>query len=77
MVSCHDRAQWLYPYLDGELEPLVQAEVEAHLAQCPVCRAEVRQAAAVLARVSTCGRCVCAPDALVERVRRLLHAEPR
>ena len=33
----------LSAYLDGELEPLVSASVEAHLASCPACRKRLEE----------------------------------
>ena len=35
--------EWLDAYLDGELTPPHQRQVEAHLAHCPECRALLKQ----------------------------------
>lgn len=41
MTPCAEFATWLDDYVDGALSPLDQQRIEAHLAGCPGCRAEV------------------------------------
>lgn len=36
-MTCDRLQDLLSPYIDGELDPAVRAEVEAHLAACPKC----------------------------------------
>jgi anti-sigma factor RsiW len=40
MRNCHEVGQWLQHYLDGELEPVVSAQVEEHLETCVRCGLE-------------------------------------
>ncbi len=40
-MKCDDVVAFIYPYLDGEFDPEDAAELEAHLAECPSCRARV------------------------------------
>jgi anti-sigma factor RsiW len=46
-MTCHDTTMSLGVYLLGALEPSEQAEVEAHLAICETCRAELAELAAL------------------------------
>jgi anti-sigma factor RsiW len=46
-MTCHDTTMSLGVYLLGALEPAEQAEVEAHLAVCETCRAELAELAAL------------------------------
>src|SRR5438067_12862261 len=51
-MSCYRAGDWLSPYLDGELGARRRAALEAHLAGCPRCSAELatlRRAVQVLA----------------------------
>ena len=36
-IDCHEAAEQLYEYLDGELTPEVEAAVRAHLKDCAPC----------------------------------------
>jgi hypothetical protein len=46
-MTCHDTTMSLGVYLLGALEPTEQAAVEAHLAVCETCRAELAELAAL------------------------------
>jgi anti-sigma factor RsiW len=39
--ACHEILEQLSDYVDGDLEAVLCAELEAHLADCPDCRAMV------------------------------------
>lgn len=39
MTDCEHAAEWISAQLDGELTPAETAQLEAHLEQCPSCRA--------------------------------------
>lgn len=42
----------LHAYLDGELAPVERARLEAHVAECPPCRARLDEERALIARAS-------------------------
>jgi anti-sigma factor RsiW len=42
-VTCDELKPWLHVYADGELDLARNLEVEAHLQECPVCAAALRQ----------------------------------
>jgi predicted anti-sigma-YlaC factor YlaD len=53
-MAMHD--EWnnrLSEYLDGEIDPAERAVVEAHLADCPACRADLAALRAVVARAQS------------------------
>ena len=47
MKNCENYAALLDPFIDGELSPDEAARVQAHLDECPVCRAYVDDALAI------------------------------
>lgn len=49
MTSCHEARRWLDDWLDGELAGALGENVEAHLAQCPDCRAHADGVRSLLA----------------------------
>jgi anti-sigma factor RsiW len=46
-ITCEQVGPWLEPYVDGALEPLTSAIVQAHVAECPSCASQVAQLEAV------------------------------
>lgn len=48
-MNCTELKERLMPYLDGELEPSIAAEVEKALADCPECRDELAEMKRVVA----------------------------
>ena len=52
MVNCRDVELWLAPYVDGEAPPGTRASVDAHLAECPPCRARAEEERAARAVVT-------------------------
>lgn len=42
-ISCREVVEIVTDYLDGALDPEVQARLEAHLAPCEPCRAYIEQ----------------------------------
>jgi len=51
MSSCPEREMALHAYLDGELDDAAAADMDAHLAGCAVCRAELERLDALSAAV--------------------------
>jgi anti-sigma factor RsiW len=52
-LDCKDLERSVDPYLDGEFDAPERAEVDAHLAGCPACRALVERQALVRASIRT------------------------
>lgn len=81
MTTCHDMTLSLGVYLLGALEPADRAEVEAHLATCTLCRAELAELAALPSMLEQISLDDIAPepvtpsDELFERVATRAHAE--
>jgi mycothiol system anti-sigma-R factor len=71
MSDCTDALHRLYAYLDRELSPDEQVEVQHHLDECPPCRDRFEFEENVLRLVRRCCRDVSAPPSLVEKVRRI------
>lgn len=46
-MTCHDIDSMLSPYVDDELDEAGRRRVEAHTADCPVCRAKLARLAAL------------------------------
>ncbi len=42
-MDCQKFQEYLYPYLDGELDKAVKVEIEQHLSNCPVCSLELEK----------------------------------
>ncbi|MHB9132223.1 MAG: anti-sigma factor family protein [Armatimonadota bacterium] len=40
-LDCLTTQEWIAAFIDGELDPLQHDELQAHLAACPACRAEL------------------------------------
>ena len=63
-------------YLDGELPPASRAEVDAHLAGCAACRAEIEANRAFIARLKAGASYFEAPPGLAARLAQRLESEP-
>jgi mycothiol system anti-sigma-R factor len=68
---CEEIARQLYQYIDRELSPDEQRQVQQHLDDCPPCQKWFRLEVDVLRLVGECGRRLEAPPTLIEKVRRL------
>lgn len=78
-MTCEHVRALSTPYVDGELPPRARGAVEAHLAECPACRAAFaceRQGRAAVAACRTSLRAV-AGDRLTERLTSRAGAVPR
>jgi anti-sigma factor RsiW len=52
-MRCLGNEDWLNRYLDGELDPSVQARLEEHLAVCEACQRELAQTRVVFASLES------------------------
>jgi mycothiol system anti-sigma-R factor len=73
MGDCRETLDRLYEYLDRELSPDEQLEVQRHLDDCPPCRDRFHVEENVLRVVRRSCRDVSAPPSLVEKVRRICN----
>lgn len=74
-VSCEQADILLNEYIDGELDSVTAAAVEAHLAECDDCRHSCEQLRAICDAVSDTAEAV--PPALHGRIMAAVHAEAR
>lgn len=63
-MRCGDAAPYLSAYSDGELDDALRRRVEAHLAGCALCEADVRRYTAVSELVRTLPRSTPSPEVL-------------
>jgi predicted anti-sigma-YlaC factor YlaD len=69
-ASCHEAAELLSDYVDGDLSAFRRWRVEAHLAACEGCRTVYRTLTTTVAVLRTLGEVEPAPQPqLVEAVR--------
>ncbi len=70
---------WLDAYLDGELPGAKARQVEAHLSECPGCRAlvEQRRSLSALLQDAPAARLRKSPDRFVAEVRLQMRPQPR
>lgn len=68
MIPCRDAERYVFAYLDGELEPRTEAELEAHLRACRRCLGEVEFQRRILMFVRLRGGSEDAPAGLRRRV---------
>ncbi len=74
-MTCDDLEGLFHAYVDGEFSDDERADVEAHLAQCPGCRAAVQVERAFKERVRQSGREACAGNpGCPSQLRDSLHA---
>lgn len=74
-VSCEQADILLNEYIDGELDSVTAAAVEAHLAECKDCRHSCEQLRAICDAVS--GTAEAVPPELHGRIMAAVHAEAR
>lgn len=74
-VSCEQADILLNEYIDGELDSVTAAAVEAHLAECEDCRHSCEQLRAICDAVSDTAEAV--PPELHGRIMAAVHAEAR
>ena len=74
-MNCEEIHQWLVGHLDGELDPVHAAAVEAHLQKCPACAAAARQQSAMRELVREKLSPFAPPAYLATRVRAQLREE--
>ena len=72
MITCHDAVSRLWEYLDHTVDEVDRARVEAHLARCRRCCAEM-EFAHELRRVLAEGAVVDVPDDVLTRLNRTLE----
>jgi anti-sigma factor (TIGR02949 family) len=77
MTNCSDMLPHLAVYADGELAPELRASVEAHLAECQRCRAEVERWRALRGCVRRAVTSEALPVGLEQRLRQRLLIQPR
>lgn len=76
-ISCQEASRYVFRYLDGELEPATEAELENHLRQCRKCLGVVEFERQVIEFVKrNAGAVENTPRGLRERIERLLSDEP-
>jgi len=67
-MDCKEVRGLANAYIDGELPPASRAEVEAHLAGCPDCRAAIEAERSFIARLKSGARYHEAPAGLTDRL---------
>lgn len=75
-VSCHEVIRALWDWLDGEMEPARFAAIREHLGVCNGCHGHMEFARSFLEHVHQPPATAGELDALRNRVRAALHAEP-
>ena len=76
MMTCDDAAVLLHALLDGELDASHAREVEAHLAGCPRCAAQLRDYREMRQAMSGANLSFAAPTALRARIDAIVPAAP-
>ena len=72
MISCDDALRLVHEYLDGELENVSQAEVEAHFEACQRCYPHLRLERSFRQAVRRVATRETAPPELAVRLRELI-----
>lgn len=52
LMDCSRVRKWIPVALDGELDPMRQAHLDAHVAACPACRSELNETTRLFAALS-------------------------
>lgn len=76
MTPCPDKEPMLHGLLDGELDAANALAIEAHLASCPGCAAELQRLGALSRLMKAPGVAHAAPEALRGRIADMLGAPP-
>lgn len=74
-MNCDDCLEHLYEYLDRELTPELEAEVRAHLRECPPCGSQADFERAFLKFIEARCRARGAPPELKRRILNQLFGE--
>ena len=75
-IDCKAAAERLHEYLKQELTPDLAQEVRAHLERCRPCFGYAQFEEKLLQVLQAHGQRVTCPDALRQRIVRLLRSEP-
>src|ERR1700687_858693 len=75
-MDCKELRGLADAYLDGELPAASRAEIDAHLAGCAACRAEIEANRAFIARLKAGASYFEAPVGLAARLAQRLGSEP-
>jgi hypothetical protein len=76
-MSCGQVKDWLGPYLDSEVSPDVQRAVEAHIAECAACSAELESLRRMASLLATPIRAPVSPELWHAIERRLNEPRPQ
>jgi anti-sigma factor RsiW len=71
-MTCDDNKTLVHPLADGELDVVHASEMEAHIARCPECAAQLAEIMALKRRLSAPGLRMRAPTALAQRIAQAL-----
>ena len=74
-MNCKDVSELVDAYLDGELDPVTNKDIEGHLQNCPVCDQLFKEHHAVVAAIGTVAPYHKAPEGLRERVQASLRRQ--
>src|SRR2546425_9590421 len=66
----------LHAYLDGQLSPVERAQLEAHLASCPACRARLDEERALIERADALLALATPPERAIPPFHQLRHPRP-
>jgi hypothetical protein len=74
-MTCQELDERLDDWVDGELGPAAAAEIESHLASCPLCQERERRLRQVLAHAASLPRSVAPPRDLWPAIARRVERE--
>lgn len=70
-IGCMDAIEWLYAWLDGELDEQSVSQLEQHISHCRSCFSRRQVELELTARMEKSSKSR-APDVLQERLRKLM-----